>query len=70
MSETKIDRDALVRRISYRDLHRAARSLASRGDQLLARKDRDPILRAAAETEAAFCRRFAAMIVAIVREVK
>lgn len=44
------------------DLRRAVRSLASRGDQLLARKDRDPILRAAAETEAGHCRRLAAAI--------
>ncbi len=70
MSELKIDADALVRRIGYRDLHRAARSLASRSDQILARRDRDPILRSAAETEAAFCRRIAAMIVAVIREVK
>jgi hypothetical protein len=49
------------------DLRRAVRSLASRGDQLLARKDRDPILRAAAELEAGHCRRLAAAIEAEIR---
>lgn len=44
------------------DLRRAIRSLASRGDQILARRDRDPILRAAAEAEAGHCRRVAAAL--------
>jgi hypothetical protein len=50
------------------DLRRAARSLASRGDQLLARRDRDPILRAAAELEAGHCRRLAAAIDAEIKK--
>lgn len=49
------------------DLRRAVRSLASRGDQLLARKDRDPILRLAAENEAGHCRRLAAAINAAIK---
>jgi hypothetical protein len=44
------------------DLRRAVRSLASRGDQILARRDRDPVLRAAAESEAGHCRRLAAAL--------
>lgn len=48
--------------IPLADLRRAIRSLASRGDQILARRDRDPILRAAAEAEAGHCRRVAACL--------
>jgi len=49
------------------DLRRAARSLASRADQILARRDRDPILRGYAETEAGHCRRLAAAITCAIR---
>ncbi|MEE3503284.1 hypothetical protein [Acidiphilium acidophilum] len=44
------------------DLRRAVRSLASRADGILARRDRDPVLRLLAEAEAAHCRRIAAAI--------
>ncbi|MDX5931839.1 hypothetical protein [Acidiphilium acidophilum] len=50
------------------DLRRAIRSLASRGDQILARRDRDPILRAAAEAEAGHCRRVAAALDAAMKK--
>jgi hypothetical protein len=48
--------------IPLADARRAVRSLASRADGILARRDRDPILRLLAEAEAAHCRRIAAAI--------
>lgn len=44
------------------DLRRAARSLASRAEQIAARRDRDPVLRALADAESAHCRRIAEAI--------
>lgn len=52
------------------DLRRAARSLASRAEQITGRRDRDPILRAAADIEAKHCRRLADTLSALVREAR
>jgi len=48
--------------LPHADFRRAIRSLASRSDQLLARRDKDPVLRSAAELEAGHCRRISAAI--------
>ncbi|OZB40278.1 MAG: hypothetical protein B7X48_05615 [Acidiphilium sp. 34-60-192] len=50
--------------LPHADFRRAIRSLASRGDQLLARRDKDPVLRSAAEVEAGHCRRISAALAA------
>ncbi|HQT59677.1 MULTISPECIES: hypothetical protein [unclassified Acidiphilium] len=49
------------------DLRRAARSLDARAEGLLVRRDRDPILRDAANREAAHCRRLAALLLDLAR---
>lgn len=46
-------------RLPLADLRRAARSLASRADWIMARHERDPILRDAANREAGHCHRLA-----------
>lgn len=51
------------------DLRRAARSLDARAEGLLVRRDRDPILRDAANREAGHCRRLAAMLLDVARGV-
>jgi len=65
--ETQDQRNHATISLPIADLRRAVRSLASRGDQILARRDRDPILRAAAELEAGHCRRLAAAIDAAIK---
>lgn len=50
------------------DLHRAARSLDARAEALLVRRDRDPILREAANREAGHCRRLSFLIADAIRE--
>lgn len=52
------------------DLRRAARSLDARADALLVRRDRDPIIRAAADREADHCRRIAETLGALIREAR
>lgn len=49
------------------DLRRAARSLDARAEGLLVRRDRDPILRDAANREAGHCRRLAVMLLDLAR---
>lgn len=60
--ETRERRARLSLDIPLADARRAVRSLASRADGILARRDRDPVLRLLAEAEAAHCRRIAAAI--------
>ncbi|MDX5930510.1 hypothetical protein [Acidiphilium acidophilum] len=60
--EAKERRARLTLTLPVTDARRAMRSLASRADGILARRDRDPVLRALAEGEAAHCRRIAAAI--------
>lgn len=60
--EARDQRNHATITIPLADIRRAIRSLSSRGDQILARRDRDPILRAAAEAEAGHCRRVAASL--------
>lgn len=60
--ETKSRRRLITFEMPEADLRRAARSLASRAEQIAARRDRDPVLRAAADAEAAHCRRLAEVI--------
>ena len=57
--ETRSRRRLVAFQMPEADLRRAARSLASRAEQIAARRDRDPVLRAAADAEAAHCRRIA-----------
>lgn len=60
--ETRERRARLTLNLPVTDARRAMRSLASRADGILARRDRDPVLRALAEGEDAHCRRIAAAI--------
>lgn len=50
------------------DLRRAVRSLDARAEALLVRRDRDPILRDAANREAGHCRRLSVLIADAVKE--
>lgn len=55
-------------RVPRADLHRAVRSLEARAEALLIRRDRDPILRDAANREAGHCRRLSTLIASAIRE--
>lgn len=55
-------------KIPVSDLRRAVRSLASRAEQIAARRDRDPVLRAAADAESRACRRLADLFEGKIRE--
>lgn len=60
--EARDHRNYATIRLPLADLRRAARSLDARAEGLLVRRDRDPILRDAANREAGQCRRLAAML--------
>lgn len=66
--ESRSRRRVLNIQIPEADLRRAVRSLVSRAEGLMGRRDRDPILRAAADTEARHCRRIAETLSLLVRE--
>lgn len=57
--ETRSRRRVIALELPESDLRRAARSLAARAEAITTRRDRDPVLRAAADSEAAHCRRLA-----------
>ena len=57
-------------RLPVSDLRRAVRSLASRAEQIAARSERDPVLRAAADAESRACRRIAEMLESKIREAR
>ena len=54
-------------RMPLADLRRAARSLDARAEGLLVRRDRDPVIRADTNREAAHCRRLAALLLDLAR---
>lgn len=54
-------------RLPLADLRRAARSLDARAEGLLVRRDRDPVIRADTNREAAHCRRLAALLLDLAR---
>jgi hypothetical protein len=57
--ERRAGRRIITPPIAVADLRRAALSLAARADAIIARRDRDPVLRALADAEAEHCRRLA-----------
>lgn len=66
--EAQDRRSYVTVRLPRADLHRAARSLDARADALLVRRDRDPIIRDAADREADHCRRVSILIAEAIRE--
>lgn len=68
--EARERRNSVFTAIPVADLRRAARSLASRAEQLRAQRDRDPVLRAAADQEALNCQRIADAFAALAREAR
>ncbi len=68
--ETRARRRVLTVQLPEADLRRAARSLASRADWIMAKRERDSVLRAAADIEARHCRRIAEALAGLIREGK
>ncbi len=66
--ETRSRRRVLTVQLPEADLRRAARSLASRADGIMAKRERDSVLRAAADIEARHCRRIAEALAGLIRE--
>lgn len=66
--ENRARRRMIAVELPEADLRRAARSLDARAEALLVRRDRDPVLRDAANREAGSCRRLAALLANAVRE--
>ncbi len=68
--ESRSRRRILTIEMPESDLRRAARSLASRADWIMARRERDSVLRAQADIEARHCRRIAEALAGLIREGK
>ncbi len=66
--ETRSRRRTLTIEMPEADLRRAARSLASRADGIMARREKDSVLRALADIEARYCRRIAEALAGLIRE--
>lgn len=66
--ESRSRRRVLTVQLPEADLRRAARSLASRADWIMAKRERDSVLRAAADIEARHCRRIAEALAGLIRE--
>ncbi len=66
--ETRSRRRTLTIEMPEADLRRAARSLASRADWIMAKRERDSVLRAQADIEARHCRRIAEALAGLIRE--
>ena len=65
--EARSRRRVLTIEMPEADLRRAARSLASRADWIMAKRERDSVLRAQADIEARHCRRIAEALAGLIR---